>query len=63
MFLFEFGCVLSYYICGSQGGFLRLDQRRQHFICVIGGEDQNTLIIERQWACLAVMESTQVNSF
>jgi hypothetical protein len=25
---------------------------------VIGAEDSNTLIIERQWDCLAVMEST-----
>jgi hypothetical protein len=63
MFLFEFGCVLSYYICGSHRGFLRIDQRWQDFMSVIGDEDQNTLIIDSQWACLAVMESTQVNSF
>lgn len=26
--------------------------------CVIGSIDQGTIIIERQWDCLAVMEST-----
>jgi hypothetical protein len=56
----EFDCVLPYYICGSHRGFLRIDQRRQDFICVIGGEDQNILIIERQWASLAVMDLTNV---
>jgi hypothetical protein len=32
--------------------------QKKRYQCVIGGLDQNTLIIERQWDCLAVMEST-----
>ena len=31
---------------------------KKRYQCVIGSEDNNTLIIERQWDCLAVMEST-----
>lgn len=31
---------------------------KQRLQCVIGSIDQNTLIIERQWASLAAMEST-----
>ncbi len=32
--------------------------QKKRFQCVLGGLDQNTLIIERQWDSLAVMEST-----
>ena len=32
--------------------------QKKRYQCVIGGLDQNTLIIERQWGSLAVMEST-----
>jgi hypothetical protein len=31
---------------------------KKRYKCVAGAEDDNTLIIERQWDCLAVMEST-----
>lgn len=31
---------------------------KKRYQCVIGAEDGNTLIIERQWDCLAAMEST-----
>jgi hypothetical protein len=31
---------------------------KKRYQCVFGGMDGNTLIIERQWECLAVMEST-----
>ena len=31
---------------------------KRRYQCVIGSLDQNTLIIERQWESLAVMEST-----
>lgn len=30
---------------------------KKRYQCVIGSLDQNTLIIERQWDCLAAMES------
>lgn len=32
--------------------------QKKRYQCVMGGLDQNTLIIEREWDCLAVMEST-----
>ena len=43
--------------------FNEIEQRmgfpqKRRYQCMIGGLDQNTLIIERQWDCLAVMEST-----
>lgn len=31
--------------------------QKRRYQCVIGSLDQNTLIIERQWDCLAAMES------
>lgn len=31
---------------------------KKRFQCLIGGLDQNTLIIEREWGSLALMEST-----
>jgi hypothetical protein len=31
---------------------------KKRYQCIIGGLDQNTLIIERQWESLAVMEGT-----
>ena|SRR5689334_21672184 len=31
---------------------------KRRYQCLIGAEDQNALIIERQWDSLAVMEST-----
>ena len=31
---------------------------KKRYQCVIGAEDNNTLIIERQWDSLAAMEST-----
>ena len=31
---------------------------KKRFQCIIGGLDQNTLIIERQWDSLAVLEAT-----
>ena len=31
---------------------------KKRYQCLIGAEDSNTLIIERQWDSLAVMEST-----
>ena len=36
---------------------------KKRYQCVIGGEDSNTLIIERQWDCLAVMESAYEKAF
>lgn len=38
----------------SKAGF----PAKKRYQCVIGTEDSNTLIIERQWDCLAVLEST-----
>ena len=32
--------------------------QKKRLQCVIGSIDQNTIIIERQWDCLAIMEST-----
>jgi hypothetical protein len=32
--------------------------QKKRLQCVIGSIDQNSIIIERQWDCLAVMEST-----
>lgn len=31
---------------------------KKRYQCLIGGHDQNTLVIERQWECLAAMEET-----
>ncbi len=31
--------------------------------CVIGGLDQNTLVIEREWECMAQMEATYEKAF
>ncbi len=31
---------------------------KKRYQCIIGGQDQNTLIIERQWECLAALETT-----
>lgn len=36
---------------------------KKRYQCIIGAEDSNTLIIERQWDCLAVMESTYEKAF
>jgi len=36
---------------------------KKRYQCVIGSEDNNTLIIERQWDGLAVMESTYEEAF
>ena len=36
---------------------------KKRYQCVIGAEDSNTLIIERQWDGLAVMESTYEKAF
>ena len=36
---------------------------KKRYQCMIGEEDSNTLIIERQWDGLAVMESTYEKAF
>jgi hypothetical protein len=36
---------------------------KKRYQCVIGGLDQNTLIIEREWECLAQMEATYEKAF
>ena len=36
---------------------------KKRYQCMIGEDDSNTLIIERQWDSLAVMESTYEKAF
>jgi hypothetical protein len=36
---------------------------KKRYQCMIGGHDSNTLIIERQWESLAVMEATYEKAF
>jgi hypothetical protein len=36
---------------------------KKRYQCMIGGNDSNTLIIERQWESLAVMEATYEKAF
>ena len=43
----------------QQAGF----PAKKRLQCIIGGLDQNTLIIERQWDSLAAMESTYEKVF
>ncbi len=36
---------------------------KKRYHCIMGGHDQNTLIIERQWDSLAAMEATYEKAF
>ena len=36
---------------------------KKRYQCMIGGDDNNTLIIERQWDSLTAMESTYEKAF
>jgi hypothetical protein len=36
---------------------------KKRYQCMIGGDDSNTLVIERQWDSLAAMESTYEKAF
>jgi hypothetical protein len=36
---------------------------KRRYRCYFGGHDTNTLIIERQWASMAVMEATYEKAF
>jgi hypothetical protein len=36
---------------------------KKRYQCMIGGYDSNTLIVERQWDSLAVMEATYEKAF
>jgi len=36
---------------------------KKRYQCIMGGHDTNTLIIERQWESLAVMEATYEKAF